>query len=104
MTERQHETEERERNEALDNLRAVIARGIGAAQAAAYEEYAADLSLVNVIAEAIVKIEDDESDIRPGKISALRNLKQEVTTAVERAIDFPPELFALDTGEDGENE
>lgn len=81
--------------ERLDEIRRVIAEGVGFIQGEAFNDHIAELSFVSFLAEAIVAIEDDQSDIRPGKLNGLRGLKARIQDTVDRAKQLPAELFAV---------
>ena len=89
MPEEVSEAEEREREERLDDLRAVIGRGVTFIQSMAFSDYLGELTFTATVARAINTIEQDESDTRPGRINSLLSLKREMTTAVSRARELP---------------
>lgn len=84
-----------EEQEQLDDIRRVLAEGIGYLQGEAYTDFTNSLTFSAFLAEAISVIENDQSDIRPGKLNGLRSLKERVQSAVERAVQLPGELFEV---------
>ena len=102
MTEERRDAEERENQQQLDQIRSSISRGVAFIQSVAYGDHLSSLTFSASIARAVTTIEDDESDIRPGKINSLNALKVDVTSSVEAALSMPVELFSI--GEEEEEE
>lgn len=99
-----HEAEERENQEQLDQIRATIGRGVAFIQSVSFGDHLGDLTFAASIARAVTLIEEDQSDIRPGKINALNVLKTDVTAAVEAALALPGEVFSIEEEEEEEGE
>jgi len=102
MTEERREAEERENQQQLDQIRASVGRGVTFIQSVAFGDHLGDLTFSASIARAVITIEEDQSDIRPGKLNALNALKADVHSAVEAALDMPGELFAIEEEEEDE--
>lgn len=84
-----------EDNQALDQIRKVLAEGFAFVRGAEVREGIATLSLEEMLARAIQDIEEDETDIRPGRLTAIRNLRQQVTDTIARVREMPAEMFVL---------
>jgi len=102
MTEERQEAEEREQQQQLDQIRTSVGRGVAFIQSVAFGDHLGDLTFNAAIARAVTTIEEDESEIRPGKINALNALKADVSSAVETALNMPGELFAIESEEEEE--
>lgn len=100
MTEERRDAEEQENREQLDQIRESIGRGVAFLQSMAFADHLDELTFTASIARSVTVIEEDESDIRPGKINALTALKNEVHASVTQALKLPGELFAIEEEEE----
>ena len=89
-----------ENRAAVDQIRKVLAAGLAFVIGAEVTEAVSSRSFEETLVLAIRDLEDDESDIRPGRINAVRELKNSVVDAVTRAKEMPASTFAL-TEENG---
>jgi len=83
--------------QAVDQIRKELAAGMASVRGTEVTNSIAAISFEELLARAISDIEDDESDIRPGKLSAVLRTRQQVVDAVERAKQLPASMFALAT-------
>jgi hypothetical protein len=93
--------------EAVDRIRKILADGLSFVRGAEVTEAVSSRSFEETLVMAINDLEQDESDIRPSRISAVRELKEAIVDAVARAKELPASVFALsdesatNTREDG---
>lgn len=78
---------------AIDDLRSKIADGFAFVRSREVVNAVASVTMEESIAQAIVDIEDDRSDIRPGKLSRIKSLKENVLGAIDRALQMPADAF-----------
>jgi len=78
----------------IDQLRATLAAGFSFVRSRDKTASVASITLEESLNRAISDINEDESDIRPGKLSAIRALQESVTAAVEQARSMPASMFA----------
>lgn len=93
-TERQDERSA-EQSAVVDRIRKTLADGFAFVRGQEKTRSISSLSLEEMIAREIRSITGDESDIRPGRLSLLRGLRQSVNDAVDQAMRLPPETFTL---------
>lgn len=79
----------------IDQIRRKLADGFSSVRASETTNGMLSLSIESIIAQRIQEIEEDESDIRPGRLSEVLAIKQNVLDAIEAARNLPPELFSL---------
>lgn len=79
--------------QAIDDLRKKIAEGFAFVRGREVTSSVASITMEECIAQAIVDIEDDRSDIRPGRLSRIRSLKESVLGAVDQALRMPADTF-----------
>ncbi len=92
--------EEREQARSTDNIRRDLAEGFAFVRGNEVTEGVSASTFEHCLARAIGDIEDDESEIRPSKLTALRAMKQRVLTAIEQARRMPASSFNLTTDSD----
>lgn len=85
-------------HEDTDQIRKVLAEGFSFVRGAETTEAVSSASFEESLALAIKDIEDEGSDIRPGKLSALRSLRQRVLDAIAQAREMPAEMFRITDG------
>jgi hypothetical protein len=78
---------------AIDDLRRKLADGFSFVRSREITESVASITMEESIAQAIIEIEDDRSDIRPGRLNRIKNLKESVLGAVDQALKMPPDAF-----------
>lgn len=83
--------------DSVDRLRATLASGLASVRGAETSRSIANLTLEEALAKAIDDITVDRSDIRPSSITRVTQLKQQVLSAVDQALQMPAELFELKT-------
>lgn len=94
MTVREREDERSEESIAsVDELRKTIASGFSFVRSREVNASVASVTMEECIAQAIVAIEDDRSDIRPGLINKITNLKESVLGAVDQALRMSEDAF-----------
>ena len=79
--------------QAIDDLRRKIANGFAFVRGREVVASVSSITMEESIAQAIVDIEDDRSDIRPGRLSRIRTLKEDVLGAVDQAMRLSPDVF-----------
>ena len=111
MTVAQQEDQRTEENaQATDDIRCKLADGFSFVRSREVATSVAAVTLEECIAQAIVDIEDDRSDIRPGRLSRITQLKASVLGAVDQAMRMPADAFehpdqgSANTVEDEEEE
>lgn len=82
-----------ENAQAIDDLRRKIADGFAFVRSREVATSVAAVTMEESIAQAIIDIEDDRSDIRPGRLSRIRELKESVLGAVDQALQMPADAF-----------
>lgn len=82
-----------EAQSAIDDLRRKLADGFAFVRSREVTNSVATVTMEESIAQAIVEIEEDRSDIRPGRLSRIRTLKESVLGAIDRALEMPPDAF-----------
>jgi hypothetical protein len=108
--EEQEDQRSEENAAAIDDLRRKLADGFAFVRSREVANAIATVTMEECIAQAIVDIEDDRSDIRPGRLSRIRSLKEEVLGAVDQALQMPADAFehpdqgSANTVEDEEEE
>lgn len=93
-------SQEEQDKEQLDEIRTHIGNAVAFLQSVSFYDHLEELTFSAILADSIVKIEEDETDIRPGKINRLQSLKQNVVSSIDKAIDMPPELFNIEEEEE----
>ncbi|MHA2334293.1 MAG: hypothetical protein ACXAEU_19855 [Candidatus Hodarchaeales archaeon] len=86
--------------EAINQIRKALAEGFSAVQGAEINDRLGAISMEEMLARSITAIEEDQSDIRPGKINQVARIKQQVIDVVEQAKAMPPQVFSLASSED----
>lgn len=95
-------TEEVQRQQqAVDDVRRVLGEGFAYVRGAEITAGIASLSFDEMVARAIKEITEDETDIRPCKLTIVRRVRQQVQDALTQARNLPPEMFSLE-GQEGE--
>ena len=95
---------------AIDDLRRKIADGFAFVRSREVTNSVAAITMEESIAQAVVDIEDDRSDIRPGRLSRIRTMKESVLGAIDQALEMPADAFnhpdqgSANTAEDEEEE
>jgi len=84
-----------EQQAAVNQIRGDLAEGFAFVRGRETTLGISAMSLEEMIAREIQSIQNDESDIRPGRISEIRRIKQKVEAAVEQALAMPAEAFEL---------
>jgi hypothetical protein len=107
-TDRQ-DTRTQAQSEAVDRIRRILADGFAFVRGQEKNRSISALSLEEMISREIRSITNDDTDIRPGRLTLLRQLKQSVNDAVDQALRLPAETFTLsdqtavaNTNEEGE--
>jgi len=90
-------TQEREVRDdaAIDQIRKALADGLAYVRGAEIRDGLATLTFDEMLARAITEIDTDQSDIRPSRLTAVRNVRQAVSDAMEQVRRLPPEMFTL---------
>lgn len=91
--EEQEDQRSEEDAQATDDLRRKLAEGFTFVRSREVASYIASITMEESIAQAIIDIEDDRSDIRPGRLSRINILKESVLGAVDQAMAMPPDAF-----------
>ena len=111
MTIEEREDQRTEENaNAIDDLRRKIADGFSFVRSREVANSVAAITMEECIAQAVVDIEDDRSDIRPGRLHRIQNLKESVLGAIDQALKMPADAFehkdqgSANTAEDEEEE
>lgn len=84
-----------EQQATVNQIRTDLAEGFAFVRGREITEGVSATSLEEMIAREIQTITGDESDIRPGRISAIQQIRQKVEAAVEQALAMPPGAFDL---------
>jgi hypothetical protein len=84
-----------EQQAAVNQIRRDLAEGFAFVRGRETTDGVAAMTLEEMISREIQAIENDESDMRLGRISEIRQIKQKVGAAVEQALAMPPETFDL---------
>lgn len=85
-----------ENKSAIDDIRRKIANGFSFVRSREVATSVAAVTMEECIAQAIVDIEDDRSDIRPGRLNKIKALKESVLGAIDQALRMPPDAFTHD--------
>lgn len=86
---------------AVDQIRKVVAEGFAYVRSREVTRSISAITFEELLSRAVVAIEEDVSDIRPSQLNRIRNLKQAVIDAVDRALELPASAFDLNPA-DGE--
>lgn len=84
-----------EQQAAVNQVRRDLADGFAFVRGRETNTGLAAMTLEEMISREIQAIEGDESDIRPGRISEIQQIKQKVDAAVEQALAMPADAFDL---------
>jgi hypothetical protein len=87
--------EDRAQNQATDEIRRALAEGFAFVRGSEVSEAVSASTFEHMLARAIQDIEEDSSDIRPSKLSALRAMKQTVLEAIAQARRMSGDEFEL---------
>lgn len=79
---------------AIDDLRRKLANGFSYVRSREITQSVSTITMEESIAHAIIDIEDDRSDIRPGRLSRIKNIKESVLGAVDSAMRMPADAFS----------
>jgi len=90
MTEAENSTAQ-----STDEIRRVLAEGFAFVRGNEATESVSAASFEECLAQAIQEIEGDESSIRPGRLTAVRSMKQRVIDTIDRALEMSPDLFVM---------
>jgi hypothetical protein len=85
---------------AVDQIRTVLADGFSFVRSQEVVASVSAITFEELLDRARAVIEVDESDVYPGRLTVVRQLKQRVDDAVDRALEMPAELFEYN-GEQG---
>jgi hypothetical protein len=89
--------------DAVDRLRATLANGFAFVRSREVNASIATITFEEAVEQAIADIQEDDSDIRLGKLSEVRRIRRELTAAVEEARRLPPEVFDTSRGQGDAN-
>lgn len=87
--------EGRRQDASTDNIRRVLADGFAFVRGNEVTEGVSAATFEHTLARALQDIEEDVSEIRPSKLSAVRSMKQDVLDAVAQARRMPASAFEL---------
>ena len=82
-----------ENRAAIDDIRRKIADGFSFVRSREVAASVAAVTMEECIAQAIIDIEEDKSDIRPGRLNRIKALKEGVLGAIDQALQMPPDTF-----------
>lgn len=99
MAAQDRDTRTPEQQAAVDNLRTSLASGFAFVRSREATAALASYTYEESVSEGLRAILEDESDVRLGKLSLVRALKQKVIDAVERASQLPDGAFELSEGQ-----
>lgn len=108
--EEQEDQRTEENAQAIDDIRRKVADGFSFVRSREVAISVAAITMEECIAQAVVEIEDDRSDIRPGRLNKIKNMKESILGAIDQALEMPPDAFEHDdqgsanTAEEGEEE
>jgi len=95
VTTGEEDSRSQEQQSAVDQIRRDLAAGFAFVRGRETNVGISSMTLEEMIAREVQAIEGDESDIRPGRISEIQQIKQKVDAAVEQALNMPAEAFDL---------
>lgn len=90
-----------------DRIRKTLAEGYSFVRSREVTLSISSITFEESVSQAIADISDDENTVRPSKLTAIRNLKDQVVAAVEEARKLPASAFfssnvgPANTNEDG---
>lgn len=76
-----------------DRIRKTLAEGYSFVRSREVTLSISSITFEEAVSQAIADITEDESTVRPGKLTAIRNLKDQVVAAVEEARKLPASAF-----------
>lgn len=98
-----------EQSQSVDRIRRDMAEGFAAVRARENVIGISTMSLAEMIARDIRMITDSQSDIRPGKLDEIEQIREKVVAAVDQALELPGSAFEIteeqsvaNTDEEGE--
>lgn len=106
-TEPSEEQRVEEQGSVTDRLRKTLASGHAFVRSREVTLSISSTTFEEALSQAIAEIQDDESSIRIGKLTAVNNLKDQIVAAVEEARELPASAFfstraaPANTNEDG---
>lgn len=92
-TEPSEEEQIEEQGSVTDRLRKTLAAGFAFVRSREVTLSISSITFEEAISQAIADINEDESTIRPGKLTAVNNLKDKVVAAVDEARELPASAF-----------
>lgn len=92
-----------EQAETIDRIRSTLADGFSFVRSREITASIATITFEESVEEAIAAINEDDSDIRLGKLSELRRMRRELVAAVDQARRLPPEVFDTSRGQGSVN-
>lgn len=95
MTETNQEGRTTANQDAADRIRKALAEGFAAVRGSEVNVGLSAMTTEEMLARSITEIQEDQTDIRPGKINSVRRIQQQVTDAIDRARQLPPEVFTM---------
>ena len=81
--------------QAVNRIRKDLANGFSFVRGRETTEGLSALTLEEILEREIASIEQDGSEIRPGKIAAVRTIQQRVSAAVEQALGMSADAFDI---------
>lgn len=99
MAGQDNDTRTPEQQAAVDNLRSALASGFAFVRSREANASLSAYTYEEAVSEGLRAILEDESDVRLGKLSLVRALRQKVVDAVERASQLPAGAFELSEGQ-----
>lgn len=81
--------------EMADGIRRSLAAGFAFVRSMETNLGLSSLTLEAAMQEAITDIETDNSDLRPGKLSRVRQVREQLDLVVEQALKLPDGFFSL---------
>jgi hypothetical protein len=88
---------------AIDTLRTTLASGFAFVRSREVTASVAAVPYEESVDAAIKAIQEDASEIRPGKLTAVRSLVESLVAAVDRARELPPDVFTSRPGQGSSN-
>lgn len=95
MTEENQEGRNVADQEAVDQIRKNLAEGFAAIRGSEVSTGLSAISVEEMLARSIIDIQQDQTDIRPSKINAVKRIQEQVTASIERALTLPPQTFVM---------
>jgi len=92
-TQEQDDQRTEESKSAIDDIRRKIADGFSFVRSREVATSVAAVTMEECIAQAIIDIEEDRSDIRPGRLNKIKALKESVLGAIDQALQMSPDAF-----------